>query len=86
MTLPCTTKIRGGQKLFKLDGPLELLRGLPRPEGWGPTGPKHLCGHVLIGVKHLPSFGSIGPGTMAADPPLALGRAAVPQGEVLDLI
>ena len=47
---------------------------------------KYLCGHVPMWIKHLPSFGSIGAMTRAADLPLALGLAVGPLGEVLDLI
>ena len=61
-------------------------QGPPPPEGWGPTGPKHLCGHVHLWVIVMPSFNLIGSMTMAADLPLALGPAAGPLGEVLDLI
>ena len=45
-----------------------------RPGGWGPIGPNYLCGLVPIGIKHLPSFGAIGPMTRATG------------GEVLDQI
>ena len=54
--------------------------------GWGQMGSTYVCGHVPMRVKHLPSFSSIGPMTTAADHPLALGLAAGPLGEVLDLI
>ena len=49
-------------------------------------GPKHFYIHVYMGVKHLPSFSSIGPMTTAADFPLAHELAAGPLSEVLDLI
>ena len=58
--------------------------GPPPPRSWGPIGPTHLFGHVPMWVIHLPSFGPIGPKTMAADLPLALGLAARPLGEVLE--
>ena len=67
-------------------GPPEPLPGLPLPGGWGQLGPKYVFDHFSIGVTHLPSFNSIGPMTTAADLPLALGRAAGPLGEVLDLL
>ena len=43
-------------------------------------------GHVpIMMVTRLPSFNPIGPMPTAADPPLALGPAARPLREVLDL-
>ena len=45
-----------------------------------------LLGHVpIMMVTRLPSFNPIGPMPTAADPPLALGPAARPLREVLDL-
>ena len=58
----------------------------PPGVGWGPIGPKYICGQVPMRVKHLPSLSSVSPGTTAADLPLALGRSAGPLGEVLGLI
>ena len=68
--------------------PFGALTRFPLQSGQGveAAGPQYLLGHVpIMMVTRLPSFNPIGPMPTAADPPLALGPAARPLGEVLDL-